>query len=232
MPDVASIFGRHEFVVRRLHSLIGLIPVGAFLFVHFVTNVSILDGPATFQMRVDQIHSLGPMTLWCIEWSCIFLPILFHALIGLIIVMRGKRNLRYYPYTGNLRYTLQRWTGVVAFVFIIWHVFHTRDWFHATWWVEHVTRPLGGGTFDPANAATTAAQAIQASSLVAVCYAAGVLACVYHFANGLWTMGITWGMWTSPNAQRWANIPCVAIGLGLAVMGLAALFGMALAPIP
>ena len=65
MPDIAHVFGRHEFVVRRLHSLIGLIPVGAFLFVHFVTNVSILDGPATFQMRVDQIHSLGPITLFC-----------------------------------------------------------------------------------------------------------------------------------------------------------------------
>ena len=60
MPDIASVFGRHEFVIRRLHSLTGLVPVGAFLFVHFVTNVSILDGPATFQMRVDQIHSLGP----------------------------------------------------------------------------------------------------------------------------------------------------------------------------
>jgi succinate dehydrogenase / fumarate reductase cytochrome b subunit len=231
-PDIASVFGRHEFVIRRLHSLIGLIPVGAFLFVHFVTNVSILDGPATFQMRVDQIHSLGPMTLFVVEWSCILLPILLHGLIGLIIVARGKRNLLNYPYVGNFRYTFQRWSGVVAFAFIVWHVFDTRGWFLGAWWTAHVTHPLGGGTFDVARAAATAAGTIQASGIVAAAYLIGVLACVYHFANGLWTMGITWGVWTSPSAQRWATTLCAAAGLGLAAMGLAALLGMEATPIP
>ena len=184
MPDIASVFGRYEFAIRRLHSLTGLVPVGAFLFVHFVTNVSILDGAATFQSRVDQIHSLGPVTLLAVEWSCIFLPILFHGLIGLIIVARGKRNLFNYPYVGNFRYTLQRWTGVIALAFILWHVFHTRGWFVSPWWLEHVTRPLGGGTFDARHAAATAATAIQSSALVATAYAVGVLASVYHLSNG------------------------------------------------
>ncbi len=232
MPDIASVFGRHEFVIRRLHSLLGLIPVGAFLFVHFVTNVSILDGSATYQLRVDQIHSLGPMTLLVVEWSCIFLPILLHGVIGLIIVARGKRNVSAYPYAGNFRYTLQRWTGVIAFAFILWHVFHTRGWFVSPWWMEHVTRPLGGGTFDAARAAATAAAAIQASLLVMVAYAIGTLASVYHLANGLWTMGITWGVWTSPRSQRWANVPCLAIGIGLAAMGFAALVGLCVTTLP
>jgi succinate dehydrogenase / fumarate reductase, cytochrome b subunit len=232
MPDVANIFGRYEFVVRRLHSLTGLVPVGAFLFIHFVTNVSILDGPATYQSRVDQIHSIGPVTLLCTEWMFIFLPILLHGLIGLVIVARGKRNLIYYPYVENVRYTLQRWTGVIAFAFILWHVFHTRGWFVSPWWMSHVTRPLGGGTFDPACAAATAAAAIQASVAVLMLYVVGVLACVYHLANGLWTMGITWGAWASPNAQRWATIPCAAAGLGLAAMGLAALVGLYTMAIP
>jgi succinate dehydrogenase / fumarate reductase, cytochrome b subunit len=232
MPDIASVFGRYEFVIRRLHSLVGLAPVGAFLFVHFVTNVSILDGPATFQMRVDQIHSLGPITLLCVEWAFIFLPILLHGLVGLTIVARGKRNLLNYPYAGNFRYALQRWTGAVAFAFIVWHVFHTRGWFVSPWWQANVTRPLGGGTFDAANAAATAAAAIQASTVVAAAYAAGVAACVYHLANGLWTMGITWGAWTSPHAQRWATTLCLLVGLGLAAMGFAALAGMLTTTIP
>ncbi len=226
-PDPASIFGRYEFLVRRLHSLIGLLPVGAFLFIHFVTNFSILDGPATFQMRVDQIHSLGPITLPVVEWSCILLPIVAHALIGLIIVARGKRNLLYYRYARNFRYTFQRWTGVVAFAFIAWHVFDTRGWIQESWWVAHVTHPLGGGTFDAARAAATATASVQASGWVAAAYLVGVLACVYHLANGVWTMGITWGAWTSPAAQRWATMLCAAVGLGLAVMGLGALWGMA-----
>jgi succinate dehydrogenase / fumarate reductase, cytochrome b subunit len=232
MPDIASIFGRHEFVIRRLHSLVGLAPVGAFLFVHFVTNVSILDGPATYQSRIDQIHSIGPMTLLFVEWSCILLPILFHGIIGLIIVARGKRNVLDYPYVENVRYTLQRWSGAIAFAFIVWHVFQTRGWFVSSWWMAHVTRPLGGGTFEAARAAATAAAAIQASTAVLTLYVVGVLACVYHLANGLWTLGITWGAWTSPNSQRWANIPCLAVGLGLATMGLAALIGLYVTAVP
>ena len=103
-----------------------------------------------------------------------------------------------YPYRENFRYTLQRWTGVIALAFILWHVFHTRGWLPGEWWMEHVTRPLGGGTFDAADAAATAAAAIQASLAVQIAYVVGILASVYHFANGLWTMGITWGVWTSP----------------------------------
>jgi succinate dehydrogenase / fumarate reductase, cytochrome b subunit len=226
MSDIANIFGRHEFLVRRVHSLLGLVPVGAFLCVHFATNASILDGPRTFQQRVDQIHDIGPITLFFVEWVFILLPILFHGLIGAIIVLRGKRNLGLYPYPENFRYTLQRATGVVALAFIMWHVFHTRGWLPGEWWMEHVTRPLGGGTFDAHNAAVTAAAAIQASLVVQIAYVIGVLASVYHLANGIWTMGITWGVWTSPNAQCWANWPCLAIGLALAVAGLGALVGI------
>ncbi|MGA2064634.1 MAG: succinate dehydrogenase [Thermoguttaceae bacterium] len=231
IPDPASIFGRHEFIVRRVHSLLGLVPVGAFLVVHLATNVTILDGPETFQARVDQIHSLGPLTLWFVEWACIFLPILLHGLVGLAIVARGKRNVLYYPYLENFRYTLQRWTGAVAFVFIIWHVFHTRGWFENEWWMANVTRPLGGGTFDAHRAAATAVAALQTARWIVAAYAVGTLASVYHLANGVWTMGITWGVWTSPRAQRWATGLCALLGLGLAVLGAAALVGMEITPV-
>jgi succinate dehydrogenase / fumarate reductase cytochrome b subunit len=232
LPDFAAIFGRYEFVVRRLHSLIGLAPIGGYLGIHLATNASILDGPETYQLRVDEIHSLGPITLPLVEWLFIFLPILFHGLIGLVIVTRGKRNVLYYPYRENIRYTLQRGTGVIAFTFILWHVFHMRGWLNFPWWLQHVTRPLGGGTFDPHDAAATAAAAIQASVAIGIVYAVGILSCVYHLANGLWTMGITWGVWTSPHAQRWANVPCAALGLGLAAIGLGALLGMQMIVIP
>jgi succinate dehydrogenase / fumarate reductase cytochrome b subunit len=231
IPHPASVFGRHEFLVRRLHSLTGLVPVGGFLCIHLATNASILDGTQTFQDRVDQIHSLGETTLLMLEWAFIFLPILFHGLIGMLIVTRGKRNLKHYPYAGNWRYTLQRSSGVVAMAFIIWHVFHMHGWLRVEWWTEYVARPLGGAKFDP-HAAGTAATAIQASPLIAAIYAVGIVACVYHLANGLWTMGITWGLWTSPAAQRRANVPCALFGLALAAVGLGALWGMQAVDVP
>ena len=54
----------------------------------------------------------------------------------------------------------------------------------------------------------------------------GVLAAVFHFANGLWSLGITWGLWTSPAAMRRANAVSVVVGVLLAVAGLGGLGGM------
>jgi succinate dehydrogenase / fumarate reductase cytochrome b subunit len=223
MADVASIFGRHEFLIRRLHSLTGLMPVGAFLVIHLLTNAAILD--STFQERVNLIHSVGNYTLEVVEWVFIFLPILFHGIIGTIIVARGKRNLAFYPYRENFRYTLQRWTGVIAFCFIFWHVFETRGWINSEWWLNHVTRPMGGGLFEYKEAVKTGVAAVQVAWWAAPLYAVGVLASVYHFSDGLWTMGITWGVWTGRRAQAWASVFCLGVGLVLAVAGLAALYG-------
>jgi succinate dehydrogenase / fumarate reductase, cytochrome b subunit len=232
MPDIANIFGRQEFLVRRVHSLLGLLPIGGFLVVHLMTNASITDGAQTYQDRVNQIHSLGTTTLFFVEWMFILAPILAHGLIGLVIVARGHRNLRNYPYRENFRYTLQRWTGVIAFAFILWHVFHTRGWLPTEWWRTHVTQQLGGGTFDVTKAAETTVKAIQTSVIIQIVYFIGITTSIYHLANGLWTMGITWGVWTTPRSQRWANLPCLAVGILLAAVGFSALVGAYLLPLP
>ena len=114
-PDPSQSFlARHQFLIYRLFSLAGLVPVGAFLVVHLLTNASVLAGPGTFQSRVDMIHSLGPL-LVPIEWAFIFLPMLFHAVIGFVIIANGLPNVGSYAYVGNVRYTLQRATGMIAF---------------------------------------------------------------------------------------------------------------------
>ncbi|MEZ6099904.1 MAG: succinate dehydrogenase cytochrome b558 subunit [Pirellulaceae bacterium] len=221
----ASFLARHEFLIRRLHSLSGLIPVGAYMVVHLTTNASVVEGPAAFQRLVYKIHSLGAI-LPLVEWGFIFLPLLFHAIFGLVIIRGGLPNNSSYRYSGNVRYFLQRLTGMIAFAFIMWHVFHMHGWFHNEQWLANVAEPLNGAQFRPYNAASTAGEAVQASPLITVLYGIGVLACVYHLANGLWTMGITWGVWISPAAQRRANYACAIFGVLLAVVGLSSLVGM------
>ncbi len=218
-----SFFTRHEFLIRRLHSLTGLIPVGAYMVVHLLVNSSILSGATVFQKNVYQIHSLEDALVY-VEWGFIFLPILFHAILGVVIVYGGIPNLGAYRYGSNFRYTLQRATGLIAFVFIVWHVFHLHGWFHTEWWLENVARPLNGANFKPYNAASTLGLAMG-SLLIQACYAIGILACVFHLANGIWTMGITWGAWTSPAAQRRALRACAVFGVLLAAVGLGALVG-------
>ncbi|MEM8681613.1 MAG: succinate dehydrogenase cytochrome b558 subunit [Planctomycetota bacterium] len=217
---------RHEFFIRRLHSLCGLIPVGAYMVVHLLTNATVLDSPATFQSKVYQIHSLGVL-LPFIEWTFIFIPILFHAILGVVIIRGGLPNSSVYNYTSNIRYTAQRVTGMIAFFFIVWHVFHMHGWFHFDAWINNVADRLMGAKFRAYNAASSTGAALQGSLIVQVLYAIGILSCVFHLANGIWTMGITWGVWVSPAAQRRANYVCGAFGAGLAVVGMAALVGMA-----
>ena len=217
-------FARHEFLIRRLHSLSGLVPVGGYMIVHLLVNASVLNSPASFQTQVYAIHSFGSL-LPLLEWTFIFIPILFHAIVGVWIVAEGKPNTHNYPYEANYRYTLQRATGVIAFFFIAIHVFHMHGWFHADVWLKHVVNPFGGGQFRPYNATSTAGEALQGVAIVVV-YLVGMLSCVYHLANGIWTMGITWGVWTSVAAQRRALAVCGVFGVLLAVVGLGALFGL------
>jgi len=219
-----SFFSRNEFLIRRLHSLSGLLPVGAYMCVHLATNASTLGGPAMFQKNVDLIHSLGP-ALPLVEWTFIFLPLLFHAIVGVVIIRSGQPNLSSYHLMGNVRYTLQRVTAWIALFFILYHVFHMHGWFHNEAYLTHLAEPLGGHQFQPHYAASSAAIAL-ASPLKKALYFIGVVSCVYHLANGLWTMGITWGVWTTAAAQKRANWICLAFGILLTVVGLSALVGV------
>jgi succinate dehydrogenase / fumarate reductase cytochrome b subunit len=210
----ASLTRTHFFLIRRLHSLSGVVPIGAYLTVHLLTNASVLDthnAPGElFQQNVDRIHSIGAL-LPFVEWGLIFIPLLFHALLGVAIWLGSEPNPKEYPFTANIRYTLQRTTGLIAFAFIFFHV-GTLKW--GIW-----------TPFDKHDAYASTSAAIQKSWWVAPIYAIGTLCAVYHFANGVWTSLITWGVTVGRNAQRVSGYVCAAFGVALAVVGVGAIYG-------
>ena len=220
-----NFFQQHEFLIRRIHSLTGLIPVGAYMCVHLLTNSLTGWGVEPFQNAVFQIHSLGPV-LPFVEWGFIFLPILFHGILGVVIIRTGRSNVGHYGYSSNWRYTLQRASGMVALLFIFAHVFHLHGWFHFEPWLKYVAIPLGGAEFAPYNATSSLAQAFQLSWFIPLLYIIGIAACVFHFANGVWTMGITWGVWVTPKAQARASMLATGLGVFLFVVGLGAIVGV------
>ena len=222
-----TFLSRNEFLLRRLHSLSGLVPVGAYMVVHLLTNSTINDSALAFQKNVYMIHSLPLLPL--VEWLFIFLPLLFHGIFGVVIIRGGLPNNGTYKYSSNVRYTLQRVTGMIALLFILWHVFHMHGWIHAKWWTDGVAAPLFGGQFRPYNAASSAAEALL-PLWVKLLYTIGILSCVFHLANGIWTFGITWGIWITPQAQQRATMACVVFGIGLSVVGMSALLGFTKTP--
>lgn len=211
----ASPDGRYHFLLRRLHSLTGIIPIGVFLSFHLFINASTMFGAQAFQSNVDRIHGLGPI-LVPVEIVGIFAPIVFHAILGIQIWLSGKTNTAAYPYGSNWRYTLQRYTGIITACFILvhlWHMHWTGSW-------------IGGAWFDPHAAYASAAEAMQRNLLFTVLYAIGMFSAVFHFANGVWTFMITWGFTISGGAQRRMGYVCAVVGVALALAGLTSLFAL------
>ncbi|MFQ5414087.1 MAG: succinate dehydrogenase cytochrome b558 subunit [Phycisphaerae bacterium] len=226
--DGAGASQRHYFVIRRLHSLLGLIPLGVFVLVHFATNASILldmRGGSAFQWAVSVIHlpeRLHRGVLITIEVVGIFLPLLFHMLLGIQIALTGRPNAQAYRYGGNVRYTLQRVTAYIALVFIMYHV----------WQVHWLGKGLGGGgafAFEDVEGSTLAAVStaarIQSAWWIAPIYLVGIVATVFHLANGVWTALITWGITIRPATQRASGYVCAVFGVALTLVGLGALRG-------
>jgi succinate dehydrogenase / fumarate reductase cytochrome b subunit len=222
-----AFYNRHHFLLRRLHSLSGIVPIGAFLLFHLTTNGSIAWGQAlspgshggvqTFQHEVDFIHRLPALVL--MEIFVLWLPIAFHAILGIVFAVQGRPNVAHYGYQANWRYTLQRLTGYLGVLYIFVHVSSTR-WGWDYWGVLPA--------FDGEHAASSTAAHLTTGPLGAIVplfYLVSVLALVFHFANGMWTAAITWGMTVSVAAQRRWGWVCTAVGLGLAAMGVAAVVG-------
>ncbi|HYG79956.1 MAG TPA: hypothetical protein VD861_06190 [Pyrinomonadaceae bacterium] len=123
------------FVLRKLHQLSGIVPLGAFLLEHFYTNskaVHPTDGPRAFNKAVEDLQAIPYILL--VEITFIFIPLLFHAI-----------------------------------------------------------------------------------------YVVGILATIWHFANGIWLFMVDWGIAIGARAQRLTGYACIAVGFVLLAVAINAL---------
>ena len=122
---------------------------------------------------------------------------------------------------------------MIAFAFILWHVFQMHGWFRWEWWHASRRPAVGRGPLRSQGCRGHGrGRFAKFAGLIGIAYVVGVLACVYHLANGLWTMGITWGVWTSPAPSAGPIIPCAGFGVVLAISAVVALWGTLTFPVP
>jgi len=203
MPAAAGLScDRLHWTLRRLHSLSGIVPIGFFLFFHLFENSYVTLGGAAWWKETEFTRTL-PFQV-AIEATMLWIPILYHALYGLVITATAEPNVVQYPHTRNYQYTLQRITGAIAFLFIGYHVLSTRGWFYLT----------GVET----NFATM--QATMLNPALLAIYLVGTLSCVYHLTNGIFTFCITWGITAGPKAQNMVNYACIALFIVLAAVSV------------
>lgn len=173
-----------HFIWRRLHSLSGVLPLGVFLLEHIYTNAYSLVSAEAYNEKIAHLQGLPFVVI--IEILGIFLPILFHALYGFVIVYQGRNNVHQYGFESNWRYTLQRITGVLGFIFIAYHVYATR----LTSYFTH--EPMSYNWM----------QDLLSQRWKMWFYLVGSVGLLYHFCNGLWTFMIVWGITINKLAQK------------------------------
>lgn len=197
---------RRANFLRKLHSFAGVLPLGIFLCFHMCVNYSANWGSAPYDtMGSFMAHMPYKVVL---ETFVIFLPLLFHALYGIYIALTSSVTVQRYHYFRNWFYALQRITGIIAFLFVIWHIYGTK-----------LQVELTG--VDPSYAMVAG---IVANPVGLALFAVGLLCCVYHFCNGLWTFLISWGITVSPNSQKWSGVIIAILFVAFAAFSMRALF--------
>jgi succinate dehydrogenase / fumarate reductase cytochrome b subunit len=197
-----------SFVLRRLHSLSGIVPVGAFLAEHFISNAFATNGPIAYWNQVKFLSSLPFVPF--LELFGIYLPLLYHALYGFYIWFRGESNVRDYPFAGNFMYAAQRWTGGIAFLYIGWHTYTMR--YLPTHLLAHP------------DAAFHKVQVELQSPWALAFYVIGITAASWHFAYGINLFCAKWGITVSERSRRTMGRLCTGLAVVLILVGLSTLY--------
>jgi succinate dehydrogenase / fumarate reductase, cytochrome b subunit len=195
----------HSFFWRRLHSLSGIIPIGAFLLEHFISNAFATNGPEAYGAQVKFLTGLPFVQV--LEWVGIYIPLLYHSLYGFYIWFRGQSNVSEYPWAGNFMYAAQRWTGAIAFVYMGWHTYTMR--FAGTHLLTHP------------DAAFDKVRMEFASPWAVAFYVIGIIAASWHFGYGLYLFCAKWGITVSDRSRKAMGVVSTAIAITLIAVGLA-----------
>ena len=196
--------GNREFLSRRLHSLLGVIPVGLFLVQHLVVNHFATGGEESFNKAAGFMENL-PFRI-ILETFIIFLPLLFHAIYGLYIAFTAKNNVSKFGFFRNWMFMLQRVSGVITLIFIAWHVWETR-----------VQAAFG------ADVNFQMMENILSNPFMFWFYIVGVISTIFHFSNGLWSFCVSWGITISPRSQLITTYVTIIIFILLSIVGIRAI---------
>jgi succinate dehydrogenase / fumarate reductase cytochrome b subunit len=204
----------NSFLWHKLHSLSGIVPIGAFLIEHIVSNFETMNGPLAYAKQVQFLNSLPLVRV--LEFGLIFIPLAFHALYGVFIAFRGRVSVNVYPWAGNYGYVMQRVTGLIAFAYII----------------QHVARQRFMGVSLPENPAMAfhKVQVELSNPWMLAIYAIAMIATCWHFAYGIWLFAAKWGITPGDKARKRSGYVCAVFGVAICAMGLLSIWSVAFNP--
>lgn len=182
---------RRRFILRKLHSLSGVVPLGLFAVLHLWTQSHGLWGQARYDEAILDRQKLPYLPI--LEIAGVLLPLAFHGIFGVYLTLSSRSNVGVYPFNRNWMYVAQRLSGVATLAFVVWHI--------GQYWVPKYRAELAPSAYYPTLCADLSATH-GGVPLIALAYVLGVAATVFHLANGLWGFCFSWGITVSRRAQR------------------------------
>lgn len=201
-----------EFLWRRLHSLLGVIPVGLFLVFHLSLNFTAVGGEELYNNATGMMELVPHWLLLVMEWVIIYIPLMFHAFYGIYIAFTATHNTKRFGTFRNWMFRIQRMTGIFLVIFVAWHIFQTR-----------VQKALGTAEVDWNMVAE-----IVDNPLMLAFYIVGILSATFHLANGIWSFLVSWGITQSKSSQKVVTYITMIFFVILSIMGVAAILAFAL----
>ncbi|RYG49795.1 succinate dehydrogenase [bacterium] len=210
---MAVALSKENFLLHKLHSLSGIVPVGFYMAQHLTLNSFSFGGEAYFDGVIDFFEGMPKHFLLALEVLAIWLPLLFHSVYGFFITSRAKPNYigTRYGWSQNRMYTLQRWSGIIIFAFLLMHISTTT-----------VAKYIAN---DASVIKYAAWHQKMSNPIWLVVYMLGVITSAYHLGYGVWNFCIRWGITISERAQEKVQKVAFGVFVGLTLIGWVALFG-------
>lgn len=205
LPAPAALSRR--YVLEKLGSFVGIVPLGLWTAVHLWNNLSAFSGARAWNESVTH-HSNATGELVGLATLIFFL--VWHAIWGIVRMAKGKPNAQ--PFLGNWRWWLQRITAIGLFFFIGAHLVLAK--------FEPLFETGRPETFQD----IAAHMAHHPPTLVV--YILGIAAIAYHLGNGLWNFCFSFGLLTSQRGLKWGTWVATFVVLVLLVVGWLAVFAL------
>lgn len=200
-----------DFYIRRLHSLLGIVPIGVFLCLHLTLNSAAILGMDAWTFIIEGMRSMPFIILG--EIFIIALPLIFHAVYGFYIVYLSDMPLMRYQYIKNWMFVLQRVTAVITTIFVLYHVIFVRI--------------MTDSTIGVMKAMADVLQTPVGFILQTIC----IWAAIYHFTNGIFTFLVTWGILHGEHIQKVVSFLTMLLCAALCLLSLIILIRIAMLPI-
>jgi succinate dehydrogenase / fumarate reductase cytochrome b subunit len=198
-----------SFVRARMSSLLAVLPLGVWTFVHVWNNLSAFSGAEAWEKSVTTYaHPFAQLVTAIV----VLLPLVLHSAWGVGRLLTWRPNNIRYPTFANLKHTLQRLSAIGLLLFLGAHL-----------WLAMLRPRLVGGHAEPF---ADIAHEMRTHGPTLAVYLLGTLGAAYHLGNGVSTFAMGWGIVSSKRGLRHMNTLSWAVFASLLAMSWAVIYAL------